>query len=709
MTLAGWIGIGAAGGIATGVLAGESCRVLQPIGNAYVMLLESVVYPYLISSLLHGLGRLSPAMALRLLKKSWPFYLAAWFGVLGAILLLGQAFPSSPPAFMVDNAAQVRGGPDFLQLILPGNIFQDLANNYVPAVVLLSVFFGVAIQSIKGKERALEILALVRAACVKIWGWVVKLAPVAVFAMFASTVGTTELAQAGGLLVYVGLFLAACGLLAFWALPMAIASLMPLRYREVILLLRNALTLALVTTLSVVALPYIQEAAEKLAQANKIDDPERGEIIETSLAVNYPLGQLGNFFVYFFMLFAAFYSRTALSGVEELALPFMTLFSCFGSPTSTVNAVDFLGSWLRLPGSPTDLYVETMMVTRYGQVALSVMGFAFLTFLMTFNFYGKIKPRLGRLLGALGITAGALVLLAWGGHVMFKDILTQPQENYLAFRLPTSVTQGIKARFYESQAQFLREHPKAALQPGQSVLHRIQSTQTLRVGYGRDIVPFAYRNDQGELVGYDVACAYNLARALNVKLAFVPVVYENLEQDVKAGIMDIWMGGVYVMENRMLWGAFSSPIFHSPMALIVPSGRVKEFADMARIKKHKHLTLALFDNPAMRTLGQRLFPWAKQILVPGYDQLPKTKDWDAALWTLEQGGVWASSHPGYSAVRPKDLGAVIVFAYLMPKDSSQMRELVNHWLQMRRADGFLAQQRAYWIEGAVAGGGGAGR
>ena len=87
MTLAGWIGVGAACGLVTGFFGGASCSILEPVGKAYVMLLESVVYPYLISSLIHGLGRLSPRTALNLLKKSWPFYLAAWLGTLGIIYL----------------------------------------------------------------------------------------------------------------------------------------------------------------------------------------------------------------------------------------------------------------------------------------------------------------------------------------------------------------------------------------------------------------------------------------------------------------------------------------------------------------------------------------------------------------------------------------------------------------------------------------------
>lgn len=704
MSLAGWIGLGAAGGLVTGLLVGEPAAVLAPVGKAYVMLLQSVVYPYLISSLLHGLGRLSPGMALKLLKKSWPFYLAAWGGTFGAIYLLGLAFPSSPPPIAVDAALPARSGPDFLQIILPGNIIHDIANNYVPAVVLLSVLFGVAIQGLSGKERMLDMLAMVRAACVKIWNWVVMLAPFAVFAMFATAAGTTDLEEAGGLAIYVGLFLAGCGLLALWAIPWAIASLIPVRYRELISDLHNALTLALVTTMSVVALPFIQQAVEKLAKTNGIEEQDRGEIIETTLAINYPLGQLGNFFVFFFILFMAFYTRTTIAPLEQMVLPLMTLFSCFGSPTSSVNAVDFLGQWMQLPGRPAALYVETMLITRYGQVLLSVMGFAFLTYLMTFSYFGKLRLRLGRLLGILGVAAVCLTAVGLGGHALFSQVLTRPHLTYLDFTMPEKLTRGIEARVYKSRQEFLRETPDAALAPGETPLGRIQRTQTLRVGYGRDMVPFSYRNNKGDLVGLDVACAYDLARALNVKLAFVPVEFHKLKQDVEQGIMDIWIGGVYLLEYRMIWAAYSQPYAQSPMALIVPTEDVDDHLDMDQIKKNPDFTLAIVDNTALHILAHRLFPGIRLVTVPSYNVLPQTPGWDAALWTMEKSQVWASSHPGYTAVRPKDMGAVIIYSFMMHKGSDDMLRFVNHWLAMRKADGFLDRQRFYWVDRAVPGG-----
>ena len=101
------------------------------------------------------------------------------------------------------------------------------------------------------------------------------MAPVAVFAMFAVTVGTLRVAEAGGLVVYLSLFLIVCAILAMVVVPVIITSLVPARYRDVIYDLRNGLTLALVTTLSVVALPYIQQATEKLAKANGLEGDEK--------------------------------------------------------------------------------------------------------------------------------------------------------------------------------------------------------------------------------------------------------------------------------------------------------------------------------------------------------------------------------------------------------------------------------------------------
>src|SRR5215470_12376042 len=103
MKLAAWVLVGGAAGILAGGMFGDDCAILTPIGFAYVGLLQAAVYPYLICSLLHGLGSLEPAKAWRLFKCGWIFYVAAWvitFATLGA---LARAIPEVNPAVIAES------------------------------------------------------------------------------------------------------------------------------------------------------------------------------------------------------------------------------------------------------------------------------------------------------------------------------------------------------------------------------------------------------------------------------------------------------------------------------------------------------------------------------------------------------------------------------------------------------------------------------
>jgi proton glutamate symport protein len=64
--------------------------------------------------------------------------------------------------------------------------------------------------------------------------------------------------------------------------------------------------------------------------------------MRTNISVAYPLGQLGNFFVYLFIVFAFFYNGVVADTLEVWLLPLVSLLSCVGSPTSSVDAVAFL-------------------------------------------------------------------------------------------------------------------------------------------------------------------------------------------------------------------------------------------------------------------------------------------------------------------------------------------------------------------------------
>jgi len=693
-----WVLIGASLGIVTGIFFGDDVVVLRPVGTTYVKLMQVVVFPYIICSLLHGLGRLSPDTAWRLFRCSWIIYLAVWGITFLVIFLMSLAIPPVPPPSFID-ARTASDGLDLLELLIPANPFLDLVRNHLPAIVIFSIIYGIAIQRVKDKEAFLSFLDLIRTASVTIWGWVVLLAPFGVFALFADTAGTLEPAALENLSIYLAAALLGTIILAFWILPSVMAALCPMTTREIISDLRSALVISVVTSLSVAALPFIQQAAEKLADQANITDPNRGEIINTSMAVSYPLAQLGNFFIWLFILFAAFYYRIPIPIGDRFALPLVSLLSGFGSPTSSIDAVAFLAAWLDLPSDATNLYVGMMTITRYGQVVVSVMGFAFVTFLVMMNYYGKLTIRIRRL--ALSLTVGAVIVAGTTAAVstIRSDVVNETGGPYLTYRLDAETTRGMTVAVENPAGPAAKEAEPAAPPTAGTTLDRIQAAGEIRIGFNPDIIPFSYRNNRGELVGFDVAHAYQLARDLNVRLRLIPFTWDGLAKDLAEHRFDMAASGIFVTDERLKHLAFSEPYLKSPVALIVHAADARRFLSRAEIEARGDLTFAVFRDPVMTGLIDRIFPEAKVVVLPNYDVLPDHPEVDAAIWTLAQAKAWTAQRHDYTAVVPKDFGGELLIAYLMPKEATQFRSFVNYWLRIQHVNGFNQRMVERWIEG----------
>jgi proton glutamate symport protein len=692
LNLSAWVLVGAASGALCGVFFGEYAAVVEPLGAVYVALLQMGIFPFLISSLLHGLGSLRPATALKLLRSGWLAFVVAWGGTLLAMWLLAQVIPDARPPIEV-TANQGKAASQLVSLLVPANPFTDFTRNYVPAIVVFCLFYGIAIQRIENKQGVLSALAIVKSASVTIWGWVVRIAPVGVFALFAGLAGTIRIELLGSLLLYVAVFLGGALILAFWVIPSLIASLVPIGYRELLKELSSAIVIAVVTSLPVTSVPFLVQLSERLAARFGVKDPDRNEIISTTIAVSYPFAQLGNLFVFFFIAFAAFYFHTAIEGAAWIWLALLTLLSTIGTPISTVDGVEFLAGWLRLPADTQLLYVDTMTVTRYPQVLVSTLGIAFITIVVPLSYYGvtKVQPR--KL--AISLVTGLLLLggLIFGGRTA-QSFLVQKQPNpYLHFTLEAGLAEATEVTLH-------RDASSAGEQGGPSTMDRIRQTGRLRVGFGPHVIPFSYFNAANDLVGYDVAFAYALARDLGVHLELIPITdWATLNDDLKAGRYDLALGGVYVTDERLQTLTVSKPYLQSQLALIVRSDKAHRFLDGPSTKREKGLKIVTFKSDILEPMARTLFPQAEVVVVPEYEVLLRDDSIDAALWTFEQAKAWAAANPGFSAVRPTDFGAPFLIAYLMPPNSDEFANFINQWLDLQRANGFERRMSEYWLEG----------
>jgi Na+/H+-dicarboxylate symporter/ABC-type amino acid transport substrate-binding protein len=692
-----WVVLGAVAGMVAGVVLGERTIVLQPLGAAYAMMLRIAVYPYLICALIYGLGRLTPAEAGRLFRSGWSVYLFLWCVTLAAIWLLARVIPPTPDPSVLTPAA-IHGEGDFLKLLIPANLIDALGRDYVPAIAVFAIVYGIAIQKIERKSALFEVLEAIQVASVTLWGWIVRFAPIGVFALFAVAAGTIEPARLSGLLLYVALFLIGTLLLAFVVLPAVMAALVPGSHREIVKELQPALVISVVTTLSVVSLPFVQRAAGRMATAAGCpDNEERSNVIKAVLAPSYVLAQLGNYFLYLLMLYAAYEYKVTLTTPEELLLPLWTLLSGLGSPTAVVDGVVFIGHWLHLPPELTDLFLETWTVTRYGQVVLSVMGFSFATMLVPLIYFGKVRLRPRRAAVAAALTVATFGIALAGGTAL-RPLLLRPAVSGLhALTVDPRLAEGLDVTVIRSPAR-----PQTAVAPdGNPTLVTIRASGVLRVGYNADAPPFSYWNGRGELVGFDISFAYELARDLGVRLELVPYVWANLERDLQEQRFHIAMSGIYETDDRLRSLALSHAYYQSPLAVIVRSERAHHFLDRAEIDAMPNLRLAVRDGPVLEPMVQLLFPKAGVSVLRGEDVLPALSGGqvDGVIWSLQQAIPWAAAHPGFTAVAPANTRGPILFTYLVPPNAAIFRHYLNEWLELKAADGFRDAQIDYWIKG----------
>ena len=159
-----------------------------------------------------------------------------------------------------------------------------------------------------------------------------------------------------------------------------------------------------------------------------------------------------------------------------------------------------------------------------------------------------------------------------------------------------------------------------------------------------------------------------------------------------------WRGKYDLAAGNSFVGDARTVLADYPVALIVPSPGAAKFLDGNAITARRGLKLAVYDDPVLLTLSRSLFANAELVVVPDYSSLPGVMSRvDGAVWTLEQGTAWAAEHTGFTAVAPDGLGGPIPSAYAMAPDAAELSAYLNQWLQLRKEDGFRAEQIAYWM------------
>jgi polar amino acid transport system substrate-binding protein len=127
------------------------------------------------------------------------------------------------------------------------------------------------------------------------------------------------------------------------------------------------------------------------------------------------------------------------------------------------------------------------------------------------------------------------------------------------------------------------------------------------------VPPFAFNDDKGQLVGFDIDIARLLATALFKdpnKIEFVSVTAEGRWPAIESGRADMGVGGTTTYPDRAIRVGFTRPFIDSGISVLVAKkSGIKTLADLNQDK----FTLASLNNPQMADRAKRFFPKAKSL------------------------------------------------------------------------------------------------
>jgi Na+/H+-dicarboxylate symporter/ABC-type amino acid transport substrate-binding protein len=679
-------------GILVGLFFGEAVAPLRVIGDGFIKLLQVTVLPYLLGSILAGLGRRTPADTRRLALRGGAVLVAFWAAGLLLVAATSLAYPpnQSPDSFFSPDV-QATSQIDWLALYIPSNLFNSLANNVLPAVVLFGLLAGTALGSMDTSRKAalLEAIEAFNEAMSRVARGLVRITPIGVFAIAATTAGLMRPEQLVRLQLWFIVYIASACIVSFWVLPGLVALLTPVPYGRFVARFRGALLTAFAAGDLFIVLPILAEEGKTLLKENGVtaEDAEGTLGVVVPLLFNFP--HTGKILSLGFLPFAAWFNGSSLTLSQWLTVGSAGLLAMFGSLS---GAIPFMLDVLHLPADLFGLFsMSSVLNSRFGALAAAVHTAA-LALVISVALTRGLRLEWKRVLW-FAVTSVALVALFVGGTRALSALVLPKATGGLA------TLEGLRLRssFAPAVLKGRAQAPPVRAVPGHRVAE-IAARHILRVGYVPDSVPYAFFNAGGELIGYDVEMANMLARDFDVSLEFVETTRESVAEDLASGACDIVMSGFVVSVSRARQLTLSRPYEQERLGFLVPDYARSRFVSLAAVQDQR-IRIGVQAIDGIAPLIRQRLPAATFVGFASIDALVAAvpRDVEAVVLPIDRAFYFSRTRPELSAVLPEEATSSIMLAYAMPAGELELQNVVDAWIDVKRGQGAFDSARDYWV------------
>ena len=232
------------------------------------------------------------------------------------------------------------------------------------------------------------------------------------------------------------------------------------------------------------------------------------------------------------------------------------------------------------------------------------------------------------------------------------------------------------------------------------LIAEIQKRGTLKVGMST-FVPWAMRDKQGNLIGFEIDVATKVAADMGVEVEFVPTAWSGIIPALLAKKFDVIIGGMSITPQRNLTVNFTTPYAHSGQMMAANKKLAGNFTTMDDYNQSS-VTIACRRGATPCKAAEKLFPKAT---------LRQFDDDAQAFQEVANGNAHAmvSSAPKprfWSEAYPKDV--FVAFdgenltrgneGFALRKGDSDALNFFSNWIVVNTSSGWLKERHDFWFK-----------
>jgi Na+/H+-dicarboxylate symporter len=353
---------------------------LSIVTDVFLRLIKMIIAPLVFSTLVAGIAHMEDAAAIgRVGVKAMGWFITASLVSLTiGLVMVHLLHPGAGLALAIPDAGTAGPAVDmskftlkaFVTHIVPDSIVDAMAHNEILQIVVFSLFVGTAVASID--DRAPQVLALVEqvaAIMLKVTSYVMRTAPLAIFAALAATIATQGMSVLATYARFVGgVYLS---MLILWALLIA-----------VLVLAVGPRALRLVAAIRAPALLAFSTASSEAAYPRTLEELQRWGVSRKVASFVLPLGYSFNLdgsmmYCTFAAMFIAQVYGIHLSIGQQITMLLMLMITSkgiAGVPRASLVVIAATLPYFHLPEAGLLLILAVDHLLDMGRSATNVVG-----------------------------------------------------------------------------------------------------------------------------------------------------------------------------------------------------------------------------------------------------------------------------------------------------------------------------------------------